>query len=65
MFYKTGMLRHRHQPPEIFPPEKLSEELIFKGALVLGAGLGLYVASRILGKDSPKDSENYIYFPPL
>ena len=64
-FRETDLLRHRRQPPDIFPIEKLSEELIFKGALFLGAGLGLYVALRILGKDPPKDSENYIYFPTL
>jgi hypothetical protein len=51
---KAGQLRYRRQPSDIFPLEKLAEELILKGALFLGAGLGLYIALRIFGVNPSK-----------
>jgi hypothetical protein len=60
MYFETDRLRYSGQPSDTFPLDKLAEELIFKGALFLGAGLGLYIALRIFGKDPSKDSEYYI-----
>jgi len=48
---KPDLLRYRRQPPNTFPLEKLAGELIFKGALFLGAGLGLYIAVKMLAKN--------------
>jgi hypothetical protein len=41
-------LSGRSQSPYTLPLERLVDELILKGALFLGAGLGLYVALRVL-----------------
>jgi hypothetical protein len=54
MFFEADQLRYGSQPSDTFPLEKLAEELIFKGALFLGAGLGLYIALRIFGVNPSK-----------
>ena len=63
MQYADG-LSYRRQSPNTFLLQRLAEELIFKGALFLGAGLGLYIALRVLeGVKSPKYSGCIIRSP--
>ncbi|MDN5847064.1 MAG: hypothetical protein L0H53_12410 [Candidatus Nitrosocosmicus sp.] len=52
--------RHRCQTSDTYTFERLADELIFKGALLLGAGLGLYVAIRFFGSN-PKDPKSSIH----
>jgi hypothetical protein len=55
MFYKTDLNRLSSQPSDTYSLERLADELILKGALLLGAGLGLYVTLRLLkGEKSPQ-----------
>jgi hypothetical protein len=46
---QADQIRQGCQPSDTDPLWKLVDELIFKGALFLGAGLGLAVALRIFG----------------
>ena len=41
--FKTSNLNGYSRPSNIFPLDKLADELILKGVLFLGVGLGLYI----------------------
>jgi len=60
MFNQTDLNRYRSQPSDTFPLEKLADELILKGVLFLGVGLGLCIALRIIEGLNPSDPECYI-----
>lgn len=45
---KADLNRYRCRPSDTYTFERLADELILKGALFLGAGLGLYIALRVL-----------------
>ncbi len=60
MFSQTDSNRYKSQPSDTCPLEKLANELILKGVLFLGAGLGLYITLRIIEGLNPSDPECYI-----
>ena len=63
---QAGFIGAISQPSVTYPLDKLIDELILRGALFLGAGLGLYVALRLMkGLNSPNQSECIICSPYL